>query len=610
MTSSPTTDPVVPGRGRDRRIVWLAALACALAGAAVFQFFGNANHGYIDTNSLFWWWIFQWINPASETEHGWLILGIAAWLLWRNLGRESRTPIARTEHRTSNIEHPTSKSDPNYQLQTTNYSRGGATAVVVTMVAGLGLHAIGFAAQQARVSIIALLIFSWGMLRLGGGRRWGAAAVFPLGFLVFAMPLTVLDSAGFWLRMWVIDAASKFARVAHIEVLRNGTQLIAPDGRFNYDVAPACSGVRSLMALTALSLLIGYLNFRSWWRRALMLLLCFPLVYMGNVARITSIIFAAQLGGQGWGKLAHDVMGWGIFVIVLGGVLGCAALLWRWWPEGMGESNRQQVTGDGRDEQRDQAVASPVQTLTEDTDGRAARPYLIACVIIALAIGEMVFLHRLATQPPKGMVGVVLAADGQNPVELPTFLGRDWVGWPATVTAIEREILPTDTGFSRMEYVGSRDAHHVFLSLVLSGRDRTSIHRPELCLLGQGWTITGRAVREFAYPGKSAFRATVLKVQRQQRGPTGTVTVPQLVAYWFVSGDTVAATHWERLALDGWNRVFHARADRWAYVLIQTDATDGEPAALKRMTAVLESTLPVFQKVSAQEERRGLSAKP
>ncbi len=62
-----------------------AAAICALAGAWIFHFFGNATRGYIDTASLFHWWGYQWINPQSETEHGWLILGLSAWLLWRNL---------------------------------------------------------------------------------------------------------------------------------------------------------------------------------------------------------------------------------------------------------------------------------------------------------------------------------------------------------------------------------------------------------------------------------------------------------------------------------------------------------------------------------------------
>ena len=81
--------------------------------------------------------------------------------------------------------------------------------------------------------------------------------------------------------------------------------------------------------------------------------------------------------------------------------------------------------------------------------------------------------------------------------------------------------------------------------------------------------------------------------------------MPQLVAYWFVGADEVVATHWQRLASDAWNRVVHARADRWAYVLMQTDASDGEAAALARMQSVLEATLPVFQRVPAPRNGAG-----
>ena len=42
----------------------------------------------------------------------------------------------------------------------------------------------------------------------------------------------------------------------------------------------------AFVALAALSTLIGYLSFRTWTRRVLVLALCLPLVYLGNVARI------------------------------------------------------------------------------------------------------------------------------------------------------------------------------------------------------------------------------------------------------------------------------------------------------------------------------------
>jgi EpsI family protein len=406
--------------------------------------------------------------------------------------------------------------------------------------------------------------------------------------MVFAIPLNVLDTAGFWLRMWVINASAGLAHVAGIGVLQSGTQLLAPDGRYQYDVAAACSGVRSLTALAALSLLAGYLNFRAWWRRGAALLLCFPLVYVGNVARISSIVFAAQLGGQAWGERAHTVMGYGVFVIVLGGVLAAVGAILRWWPE------------------PPLAVANEKDRIAKEESARAGggprAVWLVAVLVVGLAGGEIFFLHALATMPARGAAGVVLAADGKNPAALPEFLGIEWTGRAVPVSPVEREILPPDTGFSRKIFFNHRDpSKQVFVSIVLSGRDRTSIHRPELCLVGQGWTITGRTEHAFQFPQRAdaKFSASLLRVRREMPSPTTTgqpVAVPQLTAYWFVSGDAVVATHWELFAHDAWNRVAHARADRWAYVLLQTDASDGEPAALARIQAVLDATLPAFQR--------------
>ena len=567
-----------PAENSQRRL--LPALLCALAGAAVFQFFGNASLGYIKSASLFWWWGYQWFNPESETEHGLLILGLSGWLLWRNL-------------------HKGAMGDG-------REARGEAVGpAAVAMLAGLALHVLGFAAQQARVSIVALLLFAWGVLRLGGGRRWGAAAMFPLGFMVLAIPFNALDSAGFWLRLWVIKASAGLAHAAGIGVLQNGTQLVAPDGRYSYDVAAACSGVRSLMALLALALLTGYLNFRAWWRRAALLLLCFPLIYLGNVARISSIVFAARWGGQTWGERAHDVMGYGVFVIVLGGLLLGARLMQRGWPEAARE--RAGEIGDWRSKIGEEATEVGASSDLPSTIShlRAPRAWAAAAAIGVLAVGELLFLARLAALPPRGQVGVRLAADGQNPVELPVFLGTEWIGRRTAVTAVERDILPSDTGYSRMRYVAVADpARQVFLSIVLSGHDRSSIHRPELCVVGQGWTIKAAGEHRFVTPGRrdGDFPATILHVQRAVQTPRGPVVVPQIVAYWFVGGDRVVATPWQRLALDAWNRVAHARADRWAYVLMQTDARDGEAAALARMQAVLDQTLPVFASEPARFE--------
>jgi EpsI family protein len=556
MTSNLPRDPAGVRAGAVR-----PALVCAAAGLLLFQFFGNAARGYIDTTSLFHWWGYQWLNEASETQHGWLILGISLWLLWRNLKAEGSQP-------------PASWLRP----------RGLA---MIAMGAALALHLLGFAVQQTRISIIALLIFTWGVLALGGGRRWGRAAAFPLGFMVFAIPLNVLDTLGFWLRMGVIDASATLAQAAGIGVLRNGTQLLAPDGRYQYDVAAACSGVRSLMALAALSLLVGYLTFRPAWLRGLMFLCCFPFVYVGNVVRISLIIFAAQAGGQDWGTRVHDWSGFVIFLVVLGGVLAVGSLLRR-------VVRKEWIV----DEEAGRAVRGNLESDAARPGPAGTRaPTYVALAVVAFAGLEMAALGALAARPPDVAAGVTLAVDGLNPAELPAFVGTEWIGRRTEVTPVEREILPPDTGFSRKLYVSVADqAVQVFLSIVLSGRDRTSIHRPELCLVGQGWTINSATRHEFRHPGRPGvtFPATVLRVQREVMSPRGKVLVPQLVAYWFVNRDTVVASHAERLWRDAWDRL-RLRGDRWAYVLLQADATGGEAQALARMQEVLDRTLPAFQ---------------
>ena len=78
--------------------------------------------------------------------------------------------------------------------------------------------------------------------------------------------------------------------------------------------------------------------------------------------------------------------------------------------------------------------------------------------------------------------------------------------------------------------------------------------------------------------------------------PRGRAAVPELVAYWFVDSERVVATNAGRFWRDAWNRLVRGRPDRWAYVLVQTGAADGEAAARARMQAVLTGTLPAFQK--------------
>ena len=107
----------------------------------------------------------------------------------------------------------------------------------------------------------------------------------------------------------------------------------------------------------------------------------------------------------------------------------------KWWPE------REKKT----------EAEAPVPSETEGAKeagnpGRRRRAGLtsigIAVGVGALTLGEMAFLHHLATSPGRGRAGVSLTADGRDPVELPALIGIAWAGQASPVSTAEREILP------------------------------------------------------------------------------------------------------------------------------------------------------------------------
>lgn len=559
-TEGSVNTPSSPNQTVIGRSPWLAAVVCALVGGVVFQFWGNAVRGYIDTSSVFWWWGWQWFNPASESQHGPLVLGVAVWLGWRNLTRTG-----------SKVESPKSKVPE------------GIWLAVVAMLMGLAIHLLGYAVQQTRFSIVAVLVFGWGVMRLGGGKRWGDATLFPLGLLIFAIPMGVLDSVGFHLRLGVIATTEMITGLVGIDLVRNGTQLFSPDGSYQYDVAAACSGVRSLMAMLALSAIIGYLGPRSWVRRSGVFLLAFPLTFIGNVVRISAIVFAGEWFGQTAGEIVHDWAGFIVFVIVLGGVQ---------WAANQLEESTPADSSSG-------IVCNPSGSFGPP------RSLRIAMLVVGLAgLGTVGLIQRVESLGRMAQAGIPLAEDGLNPTPLPKYIGTDWIGQDSAVTAVERELLPPDTGYARKLYVSLDDKRQqVFVSVVLSGQDRTSIHRPELCLVGQGWSIEGQSQTMF----DDQVPAALLRLRRDVVTPDGAkVPVPALFAYWFVGRDQVVATTFERMWQTALNRL-RFQPDRWAYVVVQAVVLPGETEAvtLRRMEGVAKSLIGQLSPPSLKTDKKG-----
>ena len=136
-----------------------------------------------------------------------------------------------------------------------------------------------------------------------------------------------------------------------------------------------------------------------------------------------------------------------------------------------------------------------------------------------------------------------------------------------TMSLVEYESLPKDTGFLKGRYTNSVH-EEVFVSIVLSGRERESIHRPERCLVGQGNTIEASHVLKVPLAGQEPFGVMILETTRPLDVRSGKHLLNGYYAYWFAGHGRSTPYHWERMFWLGWDRIVHSVAHRWAYISI------------------------------------------
>ncbi len=140
----------------------------------------------------------------------------------------------------------------------------------------------------------------------------------------------------------------------------------------------------------------------------------------------------------------------------------------------------------------------------------------------------------------------------------------------------ERQILPDDTVILKKRY--QHPSQEVVLaSIVLSGAERSSIHRPEVCLQGQNQRITGSRVISIPLEGRDDLDVMVLTLRRTVPGPNNTThEFLTYYAYWFVGKGRETPHHIQRMIWMGFDSIFNRVAHRWAYIAVSGARVDHE----------------------------------
>lgn len=225
------------------------------------------------------------IWSTSDTfAHGFLVLPLTLWMVWRD--RERLRQL-----------RPRSQFWPLL-----------AMVVAATLWTLAELAAVNAAAHFALVALLVLAVPA--VL----GLRVARSMLFPLMFLFFAVPF-----GEFMLQpmmTWTADFVVLALRLTGIPVYREGLQFVIPTG--NWSVIDECSGVRYLIASFMVGSLFAYLNYRSYFRRAVFMTVSLLVPIVANWLRAYIIVMMGHLSGN---KLAvgvdHLLYGWVFFGVVI-----------------------------------------------------------------------------------------------------------------------------------------------------------------------------------------------------------------------------------------------------------------------------------------------------
>jgi exosortase len=503
-------------------------------------------------------------DKFEDLSHGWVIPLVSAYAVWRSrdaLRAAAGPPDAR-----------------------------GLLAVLGC----LALFWLGKRGEQARFmqmavagAVLALPLAFWGA---GVARRlW-----FPAAYLLFAVPTSFLDVLTFRLRLLAASVAAGLLNGVGVAVQRVGTALVSGSGEgFKLDVADPCSGMHSIFALAALTAAYAYFTQKTARRRWLLFACAVPLAILGNVARIVSIALVALWFGQERAVgFYHDYSGYVVFVVAVLLMVQAGVWIERIRPRRPAPSP---------------APPEAAPTAPPPAAWRARAGLVCAAVPLVLAVGWL-----LGRQMPAAAMDPDDFVAAAQPDTVDGFTGRTLLycqddqclasveadslppgvsqacprcGKPlATLSLGEKTVLPADTRIVKRSY---RNAAGDTLSptVVVSGASRLSIHRPEMCLPGQGFQILSARVLKLDLGSGRTLRVKLVQAGRTGEAPIGFL-------YWFVNRRTETPSHWTRIFTDVWSRSVHNRINRWAMVTLVGDQPFDTPEAQRAAAAFLGAWYP------------------
>ena len=126
--------------------------------------------------------------------------------------------------------------------------------------------------------------------------------------------MAVISNISFRLKMFAAQLAEIVINKMGIPAIRKGSMIIMKDSYVVVD--DVCSGLRSLISLTALGSIFAYMFNKTIVKRVVLFLSTIPIAVFTNMCRVVALSVISEVWGSQYAAgIVHDITGFMVFAV-------------------------------------------------------------------------------------------------------------------------------------------------------------------------------------------------------------------------------------------------------------------------------------------------------
>jgi exosortase len=184
----------------------------------------------------------------------------------------------------------------------------------VIVISSLLIYIVAFAGDVAFIARLMLVVSLMGLVLFNYGKKVFKLIVFPLFFLFFMVPIPVslIQIISLPLQFFTTAISAKIINAFSIPVSQEGNMLYFVQTQL--EVAQACSGLHSIVALIMLGVMFAYVSSKGLTPKIILLASAIPLALLVNIIRVSGTgILAHYYGANVARGFLHEFSGLAVF---------------------------------------------------------------------------------------------------------------------------------------------------------------------------------------------------------------------------------------------------------------------------------------------------------